>query len=87
MNVKANFVFKFNEEKDLALACYATISSINFMGGCYGLPHIISSYITDEDKNTIVLSAETELNAEDIRLIQDKFTAIDINELEDTVKK
>ena len=62
--------------------CYDTISSINFIGGCYGLPHIASSYVVDDDTNTTTFTVEANFDAEDLKSIQDKFSAIDTSALE-----
>ena len=81
MKIKADLIFKTEEEKELISVCYDTISSINFIGGCYGLPHIISSYVVDDDTNTTTFTVETDIDAADFQSIQEKFSAVDISEL------
>jgi hypothetical protein len=87
MKIEANLIFKTEEEKELVSACYDTISSINFIGGCYGLPHIASSYVVDADTNTTTFTVEANFDVEDLKSIQDKFSAININGLEGVLEK
>lgn len=83
MKVKADLIFKTEEEKELISACYDTISSINFIGSCYGLPHIASSYVVDDNENTTTFTVEANFDTEDLKSIQDKFSAIDKGNLGD----
>lgn len=87
MKIKADLIFKTEEEKELISTCYDTISSINFIGGCYGLPHIVSSYVIDDDTNTTIFTVEANIDAAGLKSIQDKFSAVDINELEGVLEK
>ena len=82
MKIKADLIFKTEEEKELISACYDTICSINFIGGCYELPHITSSYVADDEANTTTFTLEADINAVDLKSMQDKFSAIDASALE-----
>lgn len=81
MKIKADLVFKTEEEKELVSACYDIISSINFVDGCYGLPYLTSSYIVDDDANTTTFTVEASIDASDLKSIQDNFSAIDASDL------
>lgn len=82
MKIKADLIFKTEEEKELVSTCYDTISSINFIGGCYGLPYIASSYVIDNEANTTTFTVEADIGAEDLKSMQDKFSAVDTSKLE-----